>query len=100
MKCIQCNEELIITDGCVFRTLVGYSSIPDHNHDDNCTKMIYWCKNDHQQIISKRNRCPNADCDWVGIDDCFCHDGKKVDKWPEAERTEIPHWARKPVGIK
>ena len=85
MKCIECDEELIATDGCEFMTLLGYPSPPGHNHDDNCRKRVYWCKNGHKQLISKRNKCPNPDCDWVGKDECFCHPGKKLEEWPEAK---------------
>ena len=64
-------------------TIVGYEIIPEHDHDDNCKVRIYTCKNKHEIKLSIRKRCPNPDCDWIGKDSCFCHDGKKVDKWPD-----------------
>ena len=62
-------------------TYVGYCSPPGHNHDDNCRKRLYVCSEcGEKMVISKRNRCPK--CDWVGIKDCLCHSGEKVDDWP------------------
>jgi len=85
MNCKICGEKLEIApgwDGMVRKTAVGYFSPPGHDHDDNCVKRDYVCKNGHHITISKRNKCPNPDCDWVGDDKCFCHPDKKVDDWP------------------
>jgi hypothetical protein len=64
-------------------TCVGYMSPPGHNHDDNCVTRQYDCSCGNKVIVSKRNRCSNPDCDWVGKDECFCHEGKKVEEWPD-----------------
>lgn len=61
--------------------MIGYSSPPGHDHDDNCQTCLYTCKNGHKIKLSKRNTCPA--CDWKGKEECFCHKGKKVDEWPE-----------------
>lgn len=63
------------------KTMVGYSSPPGHNHDDNCLLRMYVCDQcGHNHKVSKRRRCPA--CDWVGKDSCFCHKGPKLDEWP------------------
>ena len=87
MKCVECGEELVACEQGSCRTLLGYSSPPGHDHGDNCLQKVYWCKNDHEQLVSKRNRCSNPDCDWIGKDECFCHPGKKVDEWPEVSEV-------------
>jgi len=92
MKCTKCGEELIACDPGEIRTLLGYSSPPGHNHDDNCIKKAYWCKNNHMNLLSIRRRCSNPDCDWVGKKDCFCHDGKKLDEWPEVNEIRKEPW--------
>ena len=66
-------------------TLMGYSSPPGHNHDDNCRKRRYTCKGCGKSVIlSKRNTCHA--CDWKGKKTCFCHEGQKVDQWPNELR--------------
>jgi len=95
MKCIKCGEELIGCEDASVSTLLGYSSPPGHDHDDNCVRKIYWCKNGHDQAVSIRRRCLNPKCDWVGKDECFCHPGKKVDEWPEVSEVRPPWWKRK-----
>ncbi|MCP4651011.1 MAG: hypothetical protein GY853_13165 [PVC group bacterium] len=64
-------------------TMVGYCSPPGHDHDDNCLSRTYRCENGHEHRYSLRRRCNVEGCGWVGKDECFCHDGKKVDKWPD-----------------
>lgn len=90
MKC-NCGEDLHVEtrDGRIMEstTLVGYLSPVGHNHDDNCLKRSYVCSNGHYQTLSKRRRCQV--CDWVGKEECFCHSGKKVDEWPEAEAVVV-----------
>jgi hypothetical protein len=80
---LVCNEcqSLMTPFGGVMSTLAGYISPPGHNHNDNCQTRHYICPNGHTRKISKRNKCPS--CEWVGNDSCFCHDGLKVDEWPE-----------------
>ena len=96
MECIECGEELVACEDGSCSTLVGYGpSPPGHNHDDNCVKKGYWCKNEHYQIVSKRRICPHPDCDWAGKEECFCHPGKKVDEWPEVSEVRPPCWKRK-----
>ena len=81
--CTECGEPMTfrpsISNG-TFSTLVGYSSPPGHDHDDNCLVRIYRCKNGHSVKVSKRRRCPV--CDWAGKEECFCHWGEKVNEWP------------------
>jgi hypothetical protein len=70
-------------------TLVYYFSPPGHDHDDNCVNRRYVCSNGHSVSVSRRNSCPNKECDWKGKTECFCHAGQKVDKWPEAETKAV-----------
>ena len=83
MKCEKCGEELFRTNalGVTFSTCVGYFYPEGHNHDDNCRIRTYTCKNNHVIRLSKRNRCPS--CSWVGKEECFCHEGSKLDEWPK-----------------
>lgn len=68
--------------GAEWVTLVGYYSPPGHDHDDNCRKRGAYCRDcEHRFTVSKRNRCPA--CDWEGKASCGCHDGPKVDEWPD-----------------
>jgi hypothetical protein len=95
MKCIICDEDLIACEKGTFSSLLGYTSPPGHDHDNTCLNKVYWCRNGHEQIISKRKKCPNPDCDWVGKEDCFCHHGKKVDEWPEVNEVRLTRWQKK-----
>ncbi len=61
------------------QTLVGYLSEPGHDHDDNCVSTVFTCPEGHRMNISVRRTCPNPECDWKGKDECFCHEGKKVE---------------------
>ena len=63
-------------------TYVGYISPPGHNHDDNCQSREYKCDCGYKTLVSKRNRCPVSDCNWVGQAKCFCHTRDKVNAWP------------------
>lgn len=85
MNCEICGEKLSVLHGDFFSgvmsTLIGYSSPPGHNHDDNCLTQMYTCPNGHKVKVSKRRTCPK--CDWKGKLTCFCHPGNKVDKWPD-----------------
>ena len=92
MRCTICGAKLISCEDGTVSTMLGYHSPPNHYHDDNCLKKVYFCENGHSQIISKRRRCPNPECDWVGKEDCSCHDGKKVDEWPEVNEITRPTW--------
>lgn len=85
MKCHTCDSELFysVNNGAESSTLVGYMSPPGHDHDDNCVSRRYECENGHIITVSKRNKCSNPDCDWVGREKCFCHHGKKVEEWPD-----------------
>lgn len=83
MTCPTCSAPMTPDKWGESRTLVGYSSPPGHNHDDNCRKRTYECPNGHHIIVSKRNRCSTPGCDWVGKPDCFCHPDPKVEEWPE-----------------
>jgi hypothetical protein len=81
MTCKTCGEPIAQLGVGESTTLVGFSSPPGHNHDDNCVKRVYSCANGHRVVLSRRRRCPV--CDWVGNAECFCHDGPKVDEWPD-----------------
>lgn len=65
-------------------TLVGYSSTPGHNHDDNCISRSFVCEQCGNIIVlSKRRKCNVPGCDWIGKKNCFCHEGEKIDFWPD-----------------
>jgi len=84
MKCPECGAEM--KAGGVCKTLVGCGKFPPgHDHDDNCRSRVYICPNNHKLWLSRRNRCPAPGCDWKGKDECFCHSGRKVDEWPDAQ---------------
>lgn len=78
-----------VCGGCIsyspsrMQTLVGYFSFDGHMHDDNCITGVYECENKHTFLISKRRTCSKPGCDWEGKEQCFCHQGKKLDEWPE-----------------
>lgn len=67
-------------------TLVGFASPPGHDHNDNCLLRDYLCANGHERTIAKRRRCPA--CSWVGKGRCFCHDGPKLDEWPNGSKCK------------
>lgn len=47
--------------GTIFSTLIGYSSDPGHDHDNNCKKVYYKCTNGHSYVFRKnRGPCPAA----------------------------------------
>lgn len=81
MKCIDCGSEM--TYFGTMTTLVGYVSPPGHNHDDNCRTREYKCYNGHSILVSVRNVCPNATCDWKGKESCRTCQTILYDKWPE-----------------
>ena len=90
--CPECDGEITGGESGTWTTLVGFRSPPGHNHDDNCTKRLYWCANGHQFVLSIRRRCnvlqpDGTRCAWVGKQECFCHAGKKVDAWPVVQYT-------------
>jgi hypothetical protein len=87
------GDEFTDSEDHVFRnridervTLVGYTSPPGHNHDDNCLTRAFICSKGHTYKIGKRRKC-NA-CNWVGMKTCSCHEGRKVDEWPTPEAPE------------
>ena len=88
MKCVICKQEAVMLGET--STYEGFVSPPGHNHDDNCVVRTYACSGGHKYIVSKRNRCPAEGCDWIGIDQCHCHGGIKVDKWPDEATPIIP----------
>lgn len=84
MKCKECGKPLYHNvEWGTSSTLVGYMSPPGHDHDDNCVNRIYQCDNGHKVNLSVVNKCPNPRCDWVGRKTCFCHEGEKLEKWPD-----------------
>ena len=66
----------------VTQTLVGYYSPEGHNHDDNCLKCEYHCKNGHYITLSVRRKCLKEGCTWQGKTTCFCHPTEKLNEWP------------------
>lgn len=85
MECVKakCDKMIVKQVEDTTETLVGFSSPPGHDHDDNCLVALYECEDGHLNKISLRRKCPRTDCDWVGQSECFCHPGQKVDQWPE-----------------
>lgn len=86
MKCPKCETETI--HNSTGETLVGYPIFNDelgkHNHNDNCLKRYYHCKNcGHNWIESIIRTCTNKKCDWKGVNKCFCHKEPKVEKWTD-----------------
>ena len=79
---MRCDCGVGMVAGPIGETLVGYRSPPGHDHNDNCMSREYTCGCGNRKVVSLRRRCPNPDCDWVGKEECFCHEGKKVDEWP------------------
>lgn len=84
------------TDGGYSETLVGFSSPPGHDHDDNCRVRIYRCEKNHIKRVSIRRRCHK--CDWLGKAECFCHEGSKVDDWPDVIQCNALMAEQEPKG--
>ena len=87
IKCPECGKEPIGHRG-VMQTLVGYMPFKDehgitHDHNENCLKMYLTCANHHEWVVSEIRTCDVEECDWVGKDTCFCHSGKKIEKFPD-----------------
>ncbi len=81
MNCPNCGAPFV-HHSSTYSTLVGFIVTNEgHEHDDNCLKRTYYCANGHKIELSLRRSCPN--CDWKGKKVCSCHDGEKIDKWPE-----------------
>lgn len=78
-KCPECGDPFV-DHGGTSTTLVGCSSPDGHDHDVNCLKREYRCKNGHYTVLSLVRTCPA--CEWTGPDTCFCHEGKKIARWP------------------
>lgn len=89
MQQCSCGAEWKTRSEGTSSTYVGYITINGHLHDDNCVKKFYYCSNGHRSVLSKRQECSRADCNWVGKEDCDCHDGKKVEEWPEVQTEGI-----------
>jgi hypothetical protein len=79
--CEVCQGEMMHTGE--EETCVGYFSPPGHTHDDNCLTRVYRCACGKTKVLSLRKRCVDPKCDWVGKSTCYCHEGVKLDKWPE-----------------
>ena len=89
--CRECGGAFVSHSG-EGSTLLGFASPPGHNHDDNCLVRVYQCASGHDTALSVRRRCES--CDWVGKTGCFCHQGQKVSKWPDAPFV-TPEWMKK-----
>ena len=84
-NCPTCEEKAIARFG-EMTTLVGYESFEDssgniHYHNDNCVKQNFECSNGHLWKLSVRRKCTVKGCDWRGQEECFCHEGKKIDSF-------------------
>lgn len=86
MNCPKCNEPFKAATSTSV-TLVGFFSPLGHNHDDNCRSRSFVCKNGHVTRMSRRNSCSDPKCDWKGKLTCFCHEGEKVDEWPQFDEV-------------
>jgi hypothetical protein len=51
-------------------TMVGFFSPKGHDHDDNCRKFRFRCKDSHGYIVRVRNTCPTEGCNWKGKENC------------------------------
>lgn len=78
IPCRRCGKPVTSYAGDM-STLVGYSSEPGHNHDNNCRTRIFLCDDKHVTPIAVFHRCKFPGCDWVGKRTCFCHPGEKVE---------------------
>lgn len=89
MRSCYCGAKFVsVDDFCV--TLVGYLSLPDHDHDDNCASVTYRCENNHTETVNIRRVCPNPSCDWKGRETCFCHQGIKAEGYPRPPSWDEP----------
>lgn len=91
MQCAKCSESLVPSIGPfegMRSTLVGMPiGECGYEHDDNCLKRNYTCKNGHTVTLSLRRSCVH--CGWKGIETCWCHSGKKLGRWPDEIPKEI-----------
>jgi hypothetical protein len=83
LTCSVCDDPLVLMDGDISRTLVGYPRGEcGLSHDDNCTTRVAWCQQGHRTSLSIRRVCKG--CDWQGRLSChYCHNGRKLDAWPD-----------------
>lgn len=82
LTCEHCGSEELDYKGFM-TTLVGYTSDPPHEHDNNC-RTAFWdcracCSETKRPTIF---RCPVEGCDWISKRTCFCHEGEKWDPGP------------------
>jgi hypothetical protein len=84
-QCPACGAPWARTGG-ESKTLVGYSSQPGHDHDDNCRRRAYVCAAGHERVFSARAKCPAEGCGWIGKESCDSCGGAKVARWPEIRR--------------
>lgn len=80
--CTECQEQMYVDPRGCMDTCMGYMSPPGHDHDDNCRSGAAVCVNGHKKFVSIRRTCSTPGCDWKGKDECFCHEGKKLEGWP------------------
>ena len=86
--CPECSEPFV-KHTAETTTLLGYYD-GHHDHDDNCLKRVYVCKNEHRTLLSIIRTCSTSyDCDWTGKKRCFCHPGDKVVAWPDTTHGQI-----------
>ena len=82
LLCPHCGGKMRCENDCVTTTLVAFHCEDGHNHDDNCLTRAYRCEFGHTVTVGIRRRCNAKDCEWKGKQRCDCHDGDKVNTWP------------------
>ena len=85
---MTCNKPLKFEDEAI--TLVGTIGKRDplHRHDfANCKTRVFICKDGHSIKIPILITCPN--CDWIGKETCFCHEGVKTHPDSKEANPEI-----------
>lgn len=84
-KTCSCGAALTHLSAAVEETTMGYlpgfASTCRRVHDDNCMRRGARCGNGHWSTVALRRRCDH--CGWKGKEFCECHDGAKLDEWPD-----------------
>ena len=97
-NCPTCGDKAIARYG-ILETLIGYHQFTDddgnvHKHNDNCLKQNYECPRGHIWKLSEQRKCDVEGCDWVGIDTCFCHPGKKIDSFNDSDIPLVKNYSK------
>ncbi len=87
-ECPNCQSHEVEAKDGYNTTLVGFlGGAPGHDHNNNCWKKFYRCREcDTKWEHALRRRCPAEDCDFETKETCFCFsqipDGKALFEWP------------------